>query len=391
MVWYRTVLPLEKSDVETIKTMEHVNKVYPYYLFMSKHRNAMNVYRNGEVVEMNKEATDEWNSSIPDYFAAVPIYEEEMEGFNEGIYVCDMTAKKYNLLPGDDVELFLEIPIAISKCVKKIYDKEMDAYIGGNSYLTTLVTFKTKVIGLMESNSHQPEIYMRYEDMEALHQEQMKRYHDGEIQAEVDNTYSTNIKIDYDPSAIAVFVDRYENILNVMNKVEDESGDIFVYSEYLAMQDIIEETKSLYKDAMRIGVISSAFFVIGALVIFVIYISRNKSTYMMLRLSGKSSHFINTLMLIHTGKLIFSMLAMCIPIYISASLPDIIEAFNFATWDHLWANMNELYLTYYVYFKYSSLHFITLFVSLIIVVCGGYSMTIYRYKKLDLIKWIRGD
>lgn len=391
IVWYDAILPLNESDVKTIGNLDHVNKIYPYYAFMSKHRNAMNVYRNGEIVEMNKDAADEWNSSIPDYYVAVPIYKEELSEFKEGIYVCPNTAKKYNLLPGDDVELFLEIPVAISDCIDPYYDEKNEVYVGGDSYLTTLVKHKTKVIDIMESNSHQPEIYMRYEDMEMLFQQQMERYENGEIQVSVDNTYNEHVQIDYYPSAFAVFVDKYENILNVMNNIKKQTTDTFVYSEYLAMQDIIEETKEIYKDSMIIGIISSLFFVIGAFLIFVIYVSRNKSAYMMLRLSGQSHMTINKIMLMHSLELIISMLFMCTFIYITASMPTILPALNIKTYEEIIINMNELYHSYYAYFRFTILHFIILVSSMIFVIIGGYSVLLYRYKKQSITMWMRGE
>ena len=389
-----TIMPLKDEDVETISKLDHVTKVYPYYLFMSKHRNAMDVYRNGEVVEKEETAYDEWNSTIPDYYVAVPIYEEENSELKEGIYVSSDVQKKYNLLPGDDVVLYLEIPVAIGDCVNQYYDTEMQTYIGRDDYLTKLVTYKTKVIGFMEANSFQPEIYMRYEEMEKLFNEQQEKYKNGEIRVSVDDYYGEYRVVEYGVNAVTVFVDDYENILGVMNDIQGKTTDTYTYSEYLAMQDIIEETESIYTDGMRIGIISSLFFVIGALVIFMIYVSRNKSVYIMLRLTGKNNKIINKLMFRHFVEIVFYMFMICIPIYISASIPDILEIMNIMRWDDFVFYYSEFYNVYnllYAYFRFTDLHLIVLIVSIFVVVFGGYSFVLNRYKKLDLIKWIRGD
>ena len=176
----RVKMPLKKSNVEKIEKLKNVDKTYPYYIFQSKHRNAINVYRNGEVIEMKKNAVDVWNSPIPEYYAVVPSYDEEIDVIKEGIYVGSLIANKYNILPGDDVELFLEVPVAIEECLYVYYDKESDAYIGGDHYQTATVTYKTKVIGIMDENSFQPEVYMRYKDMEVLLQDTLKKYKKGE-------------------------------------------------------------------------------------------------------------------------------------------------------------------------------------------------------------------
>ena len=386
-------MPLKESDVKKIEKLNNVDKTYPYYTFESKHRNAMNVYRNGEIIEMKKDAVDVWNSPIPEYYSVIPIYDEEIDEIKEGVYIGSLIANKYNILPGDDVELFLEIPVAIRECLYVHYDKESDVYFGGDSYQTATVTCKTKVIGVMSENSFQSEVYMRYKDMEVLLQDTIEKYKKGEIvlskdYEEGDNQYRI---IEYYPSAFVVFTDKYENILSVMNIIKKQTTDTFVYSEYLAMQDIIEETKGIYKDSVIVGIVTSLFFVIGAMVIFIIYISRNKSAYMMLRLTGKRDSIINKLMLMHSIELISMMFVICAFIYFTASIPNILESFHIMTWDEIMLNMNELYYSYFAYFKFSFLHFITLISSIILVVIGGYSLILYRYKKQNIVMWMRGD
>ena len=96
-------------------------------------------------------------------------------------------------------------------------------------------------------------------------------------------------------------------------------------------------------------------------------------------------------MLMHSIGLISMMFVLCAFIYVTASMPNILESLHIMTWDEITLNMNELYYAYFAYFKFSFLHFIILISSIVFVVIGGYSLILHRYKNQSIVMWMRGD
>ncbi|MEG0593254.1 MAG: hypothetical protein RR512_08040, partial [Coprobacillus sp.] len=319
----------------------------------------------------------------------VPFYPEETTlKQNQGIYVDKKIAHLYQLEVGDELELELVVPFAMSK-----YEVESEEEGKPNWYnvstINEQVSYKSKVAGIIEPNSNQGEIYMQYSEMQRLIDEQVQKYKSGKLVVYKDSFYGE--VFDLQPYAKMVFVDKYENVLKVQNDISKVSDKIFVYSEYQSVLKLMEESAEIAMDSFKIACFGIAIFVIGAVIVELLYLKKYQSTYMMLRLIGYHHKSKRKIFLVHALWQILNILCLSTIIYLTASIPQIMMSLNMGDFGQIMGSLPDMYFVYSVYGQFSLMH-LGIFISLVIVVVGVVNILMNRhYEKSDIIKWMRGN
>ena len=140
-----------------------------------------------KVIRDDQEITRRKLDSDEDYsFSIIPFFPEEKLDLDKGIYVNSNMAYNYNIEVGDTLELEINVPYARAKSI----DKQIlgfDDGTKGRAYhqvacIGEKVPLTVKVAGIIEMDSQvSNEIYLSNKIMTKMIDEQVKRYHDGEI------------------------------------------------------------------------------------------------------------------------------------------------------------------------------------------------------------------
>lgn len=390
--------PLPEIENEKLDVIDHVDSVYDYYIFA----NGLDAYgllsemsltarRDGKEIEKISDTANTGISNNYDFFV-IPFYDEETE-FNKdgkGVYISESLAYVYQLKVGDTLELKLNIPFLMCQLLSKTEIEETNISYYPVECIYTQVQLETKVKGITESNSLNNEIYMNYSDMKALIDSSVKEYQDGGIKINESsfNGYSTLMELK--PYAKAVFADKYENVLDVINNIDKIADDTYVYNEYQSVLGLIEENNEIVQQAMIITALCVIVFMIGGFIVEIFYIKRYKSTYMMMNLIGYDKKQENKILFIHTLWQILIIVCSSLIIYITASIPILLENFKIMNAVDFIKALPNYYSIYAEYANFSWLHagIFVLLVSIVIIAANVFMKI--KYDKADIIAWVRG-
>ncbi|MEG0365808.1 MAG: ATP-binding cassette domain-containing protein, partial [Coprobacillus sp.] len=388
--------PILEYNIAELNKVNNIDKIYDYYIFRNgtfrtggNQKMSLVAKRDNKEIEKRKSTSDEPIDKHDFEFSVVPFYPEETTlKQNQGIYVDKKIAHLYQLEVGDELELELVVPFAMSK-----YEVESEEEGKPNWYnvstINEQVSYKSKVAGIIEPNSNQGEIYMQYSEMQRLIDEQVQKYKSGKLVVYKDSFYGE--VFDLQPYAKMVFVDKYENVLKVQNDISEVSDKIFVYSEYQSVLKLMEESAEIAMDSFKIACFGIAIFVIGAVIVELLYLKKYQSTYMMLRLIGYHHKSKRKIFLVHALWQILNILCLSTIIYLTASIPQIMMSLNMGDFGQIMGSLPDMYFVYSVYGQFSLMH-LGIFISLVIVVVGVVNILMNRhYEKSDIIKWMRGN
>ena len=295
----------------------------------------------------------------------------------------------YNLKVGDTLELEFSVPYALGK-----YDEISKNEETGKSFYNYYcfgekVKYKTKVAGIINA-IYDNCIYMKYEIMKRMIDEQVRRYKNNEIRIDYKafNGYST-IE-DLEPYAKMVFADKSENVLKVQNQINNMSEDVYAYNEYQTVLKAMEEEAKIAKHTFVLTCIGIVIFIISGVIVELFYLKKYKTTYMMMNLIGYDKKEKNKLLYVHTLWQIMIMLCMSGIVYITATLPDILQGLHVMKYEEAMHYVNEMYNYYMAYCGFSRTH-LMIFVFIVIVIISIVNILMKRhYDKQDLVTWLRG-
>lgn len=383
--------PLSLSVINKISKVDHIQKIYDYYpiaysmLSGYGYPRDMNLKatRNGKIV--NKKEEDDF---YKDDFYVVPCYPEESIYQDEGIYINNNMAYMYNLEVGDELEIKLNIPYAMAKSYS--YSPEEDKQETSNElyrYIGAQVLYRTKVVGIVEANSiFSNEIYIKYDEIEKMIKNEVQKYNEGQNRINMAVYEGNSTIVDLKPFSKAVFVDKGENVLPVMNDIDKISSQLFEYNEYHSVFELKEEEDSLCYQLLLVTYVGVAIFITGGIIIGIFYLKKYKKIYLMMNLIGYNQKEKNKIYLYHSILQIMNILCMSMIVYITASLPKIIAFVNNVSYIDMLENINDLYVKYMIYFQFKFSHFIPFLLLVIFTVNIG--MKRY-YDKQDIITWLR--
>ena len=382
--------PLPEIENEKLDVIDHVDSVYDYYIFA----NGLDAYgllsemsltarRDGKEIEKISDTANTGISNNYDFFV-IPFYDEETE-FNKdgkGVYISESLAYVYQLKVGDTLELKLNIPFLMCQLLSKTEIEETNISYYPVECIYTQVQLETKVKGITES--------MNYSDMKALIDSSVKEYQDGGIKINESsfNGYSTLMELK--PYAKAVFADKYENVLDIINNIDKIADDTYVYNEYQSVLGLIEENNEIVQQAMIITALCVIVFMIGGFIVEIFYIKRYKSTYMMMNLIGYDKKQENKILFIHTLWQILIIVCSSLIIYITASIPILLENFKIMNAVDFIKALPNYYSIYAEFANFSWLHagIFVLLVSIVIIAANVFMKI--KYDKADIIAWVRG-
>lgn len=390
--------PLLELENKKLDVIDHVDSVYDYYTFANGlnasgllSEMSLTARRDGKEIEKILDTADTRISNNYD-FSVIPFYDEETE-FNKnskGVYISESLAYIYQLKVGDTLDLKLNIPFLMCQLLNRTKIEETNISYYPVECLYTQVQFETKVEGITESNSLNNEIYMNYSDMKALIDSSVKEYQDGGIKVNESsfNGYSTLMELK--PYAKAVFADKYENVLDVINNIDKTADDIYVYNEYQSVLELIEENNEIVQQTMAITALCVIVFMIGGFIVETFYIKRYKSTYMMMNLIGYDKKQKNKILFIHALWQILIIVCSSLIVYITASIPVLFVNFKIMNPVDFIRIFPNYYLVYTDFANFSWLHFVIFILMIIIVVSVTNVFMKIKYDKADVIAWIRG-
>lgn len=394
--------PLSESANKKLEKLDHIEKIYNYYTFgysmLGKDGRSKNmtikVTREGKTIEKRAPSEEDVMIGTDNPFSVIPFYPEENFKQNENIYINSNMAYYYNIKVGDTVELMINVPFAMAKSVESQSLSESED--AKNSYypvecIGEQVLVKKKVEGIIESNSiFSNEIYMQYENMHDMLSNQVEKYEKGQIEIN-EGAYEGYSQIEeLRPYAKAIFVDKVENVLRIKKEINAISDTLYAYNEYQSILELQEENNKLNNDMLKVTYIGVTTFIIGAVIVEILYLRKYKSTYLIMNLIGYDRKEKNKIFVFHF--LWQSMVIVCVSlfVYISASIPLIMALINHENKIFQYQYFPEIYLKYVGLAEFSLMHFIVFLISVIIVI-GAVSIGMKKYfDKQDLITWVRG-
>lgn len=389
--------PFFKEDLEKISQIDHIVKIYDSFIFYTHQTTSSNREHDTSIIATRNGKKLDRKDYINGYdYYVIPMYPEEDIYTKDGVYVSAFFAYIYNLKVGDELDMEIEIPYAMSKTVNKgtfREDGKGEKYYRYDTFgFTEPIRYKTKVVGIIEGNSYDAkEVYMDYKLMETFLYDMIDKKnitHFGEV---IEGSIPLLEVAPMHSYSKTVFVDEYENVLEVQNQINDISKRLFAYNEYQSVGMVIEMTKGYMEEAMKMALIGISIFIFGAIVVEFVYIYKYKSIYMIMRLNGYNKReivMLNTLQGLYQFLL---MIILTLPIYITASMPNILTFLHIIKEEDIWQGMSQFYNAYYAYCAFTSLHFILFILLLVLVVfTGNIFMQIHIYKQ-DMTKWLRGD
>lgn len=396
--------PFSKDVIKKLENLENINKSYDYYSIpynmLGKNGRdismSLKAIRDGKIVD-KYEPDIEGDIFKSDYsFSIVPYYPGEKKfKENEGVYINANMSHLYNLKVGDELELEMNIPFAMSRAEEQTV-LEVDGKEMGDPYYPVMCVgeqekYKTKVAGIYEENfNYNSELFLQYNIIEEMINRKAKEYEKGNILID-NNAFEGYSRIEeLKPYAKVLFIDKEENVLKVNNNINDQSNDVYTYSEYQSVLELKEQNDDLVQNTITLAIGGVVIFILGSIVLEFFYLKKYKSVYMMLNLIGFNKREKRKIYILHSLWQMFNMFFMAMIIYITASVPYVIIKFNVMSQTQIYDNMPDLYAVYMNYGEFSILHFI-LFSSFVIGVVGvGHLFMKKYYDKQDIVHWMRG-
>ncbi|WP_294577828.1 ABC transporter ATP-binding protein [uncultured Thomasclavelia sp.] len=390
--------PLDDTVVKQLEQLEHVNSIYDYYQFDFKMFNnlgymnqmGIQVLRDGNVVTKHQLTADDGMDSDDNYpFTVLPFYHEDGSD-SEGIYINSNMAYYYNIEVGDTLKLEINVPYALARSASKLDATEINAnpYYDYSS-IGELVNYEAKVKGIIAANSvSDNEVYLFYDVMKKMIDEQVMKYHNGVIHINDDVYRGYSVIEELRPYAKVVYVDKYENVLVTQNEISTLSDTTFVYNEYQSVTDLENENNQMIKDTLIMMIIEIVIFIIGMIIIEIYYLKRYKNTYLMLKMTGYPAS--NRLYMIHYLYQLIIIFLMMGVIYLIGSIPLIIANNTQSDLYVVLASFPELYQKFAGYFLFSWQHFIFLAILSSSCLMLVHLLVKRYYDKQNLITWLRG-
>lgn len=390
--------PLDTKITEQMESIENIKKIYDYYTFNYSLLSASGFSQDMsvKVIRDDQEITRRKLDSDEDYsFSIIPFFPEEKLDLDKGIYVNSNMAYNYNIEVGDTLELEINVPYAMAKSI----DKQIlgfDDGTKGRAYhqvacIGEKVPLTVKVAGIIEMDSQvSNEIYLSNKIMTKMIDEQVKRYHDGEINLDYQLYEKYTTIIDLKPYAKAIFVDKKENVLKVQNDINEISDAVFAYNEYQSILELENNSEQIKNDTIKLAIVCILIIVTGVIIIEIFYLKKYKSTYMMLKLIGYSEKKKNKIFIIHGLYQGLIILCTAMIVYIIGSIPLIIALKTKENILLVRSSFPDFYNTFTGYAVFSWQHFIffTCILGLILII-SHFGMKVF-YDRIDTIKWLRG-
>lgn len=393
--------PISIELIDTIENISQIDKIYDYYILQESMIDnngniiytSMNATRGGELID-KKEATDEYYINDSDYlFSVIPVFkEEELYTQEDGVYVDSNLAYIYNLEVGDILELNLNVPYAMILETNTFSDSVIGSGVPYHKVhcLGEQVSYTTQVLGVIEANSENKNgIYMNNDFIEQMINEKIQEYQKGEIIVDEKKFEGFSTLMDLQPYAKAIFADKYENVLKILNEINRMSDKIFAYSEYQSILELMEENQDIAFRIFLITCVGIFIFIIGAFVIEMMYLRKYQTTYMMMNLIGFDQK--NKLMIYLIQSLWQFMVILCIGVvvYLSASLLNIVISLFNMDYFEVMQYVPDSYYFYMVYFGFSKIHVLMFVVISLIIIGIANKVMMKHYDNMDIVAWMR--
>ena len=388
--------PLDTKIIEQMESIENIKKNYDYYTFNYSMLSAsgfsqdmsVKVIRDGQEIARRKLDSDENYS-----FSIIPFFPEEKLSLDKGIYVNSNMAYYYNIEVGDTLELEINVPYAMAKSI----DKQIlgfDDGAKGRAYhqvacIGEKVPLTIKVAGIIEMDAQADnEIFLSNKTMTKMIDEQVKRYHDREINLDYQLYEKYTTIMDLKPYAKAIFVDDEKNVEKVQKEISEISDLVFVYNEYQNTLEL-KNDNNLMKDVMdKMLFICIGMFILATLLVEIFYLKRYKSIYMMFRLNDYCNRQKNKIFIIHGLYQGLIILCMAVIVYVVGSLPLIIADRTDLNISLIRSLFPDLYIKFSDFAMFSWWHFMFFMITLIFVVVIAYLVMWLFYRRQDIIDYL---
>jgi len=296
--YYPSASPISKRELLMIEQIPHILQTYPYYEFLS----ATSFANGNDQAEIT--IKDERNMVVPkrhvqeietdgmsDNFAVTPLYPEENINFllehksdnstEKGVIITNVLAKTFDIelesLIDKEIELKTFVPISLYD--EKIMDEDGLQTIGEqtvmnekNNMFYKLVSIKSKIKGILkptynlQRSQHKALILLDYDVFNEV-LETNKDISYGNIATNVQQKALT-------PNAFVMFVNSYENVPTVVQKLRTISPIFEIANEASDIQQI-QGNIELAKNVTL--VITILFIGIIILMFGMVYYIKNRS------------------------------------------------------------------------------------------------------------------
>ena len=235
------------------------------------------------------------------------------------------------------------------------------------------------------------EIYLSNKIMTKMIDEQVKRYHDGEINLDYKLYEKYTTIIDLKPYAKAIFIDDEKHVEKVQKEISEISDLVFVYNEYQNTLGL-KNDNNLMKDVIaKMMFICIGMFILATLLVEIFYLKRYKSTYMMFRLNSYCNYQKNKIFIIHGLYQGLIILCMAVVIYVIGSLPLIIGDRTDLNISLIRSLFPDLYIKFSDFTMFSWKHFMFFVIALIFVVVIAYLIVWLFYQCQDIINYLEDE
>lgn len=398
--------PFQEDIDYLLNTQENVEKVYDYYILEYDSLNKMGytdkmkikATRNGEEVSRHKsDVLDMHVSSDGEYtFSVIPFYNEEsLFKDKDGVYINSNMAYYYNLNIGDNLDIDLNIPFAMAKSIEKettlidnINDIESEPY-HKYFYISDQIKYKTKVLGIIDSNTYENELYMNNQEMQELINKKIDEYKTGLIKINKNAYDGYSHIVPLESYAKVIFVNESDNVLSTQNTITNQSNNVYVYNEYQEVFDLKKETDSINHKLIMTTIFVLGCIVFGTFVLEYMYLKKNDDLYLMLRFLGVEKKEIYKYAFLHYIMQIMIVLSIAIVIYLSGSIPELLAYFRKENLISVYGSFPYSYRYYCYYTRFTFSH-IRYFIPLSLSVLGlCHFISLLLNNKRNIIQWLR--
>ena len=121
------------------------------------------------------------------------------------------------------------------------------------------------------------------------------------------------------------------------------------------------------------------------------YLKKFKSVIMMLKLIGIHKNKTLCISLMNAIWQIMIIICMALIIYLIASIPQILQLLNVANITDIIVSLPGFYLAFNALCSFKLLHFVYLFIMIVLAVLVSNIIMFSYYNKQDITKWLRGE
>lgn len=299
---YEDALRFSNEEIEKIKTIPNVNKIYPYYEFTSFGITELNKEKAQITLKENSKITKEisYNNSFTgssnnSQFRITPLYPEEKiedvlkytdksTNIRDGFVLTAIFAKSLSDNPSNligktlEIKCFVPVKLFDSKATKPQGKNNPDSVINAETIkidapICKLVTISKKITGILPASYN----YQKSEENQNLilfdYDEMIKLLNDNK-DTNYKETFPGFPEKELGSSALFVNVTSYDDIPIVKPKIENISPAIVVISKVSDIRKI-QANLQMMKNVMR-GV-SIILVVIVMLMFYFVYYFKNRT------------------------------------------------------------------------------------------------------------------